>query len=78
MKISELKVLLNKFDNNILYNLDLKNKSWFNIGGKTKVFFKADELNHLVEVLKILNNREKYMLLELDLTHLFQMKLTME
>ena len=59
MKISELKLLLNKFDNNILYNLDLKNKSWFNIGGKTKVFFKADELNHLVEVLKILNNREK-------------------
>ena len=59
MKINELKELLKKFELNIFYNSDLKKKNWFNIGGKAKVFYKADELKELVEFLKILNNREK-------------------
>ena len=59
MKIDELKKLLKKFDSNIVYNADLKKKNWFNIGGKAKVFFKADELADLVEFLKVLNNKEK-------------------
>ena len=44
MKIDELKKLLKKFETNIFYNADLKKKNWFNIGGKTKVFFKDNEL----------------------------------
>ena len=59
MKINELKELLKKFESNVIYNADLKKKNWFNIGGKTKVFFKANELKDLVEFLKILGNREK-------------------
>ena len=59
MKIDELKELLKKFDSNIVYSADLKKKNWFNIGGKAKVFFKANELTDLVDFLKILNNREK-------------------
>jgi len=59
MKIEQLKDLLKKFDANIIYDADLKKKNWFNIGGKTKVFFKANELKDLVEFLKTLNNREK-------------------
>ena len=59
MKINELKELLKKFDLNIFFNEDLKKKNWFNIGGKVKVFFKANELKDLVELLKILDNREK-------------------
>ena len=59
MKIDELKELLKKFDSNINYNADLKKKNWFNIGGKAKVFFKANQLKDLVEFLKILDNREK-------------------
>ena len=47
MKIVELKKLLKKFDSNIVYNANLKNKNWFNIGGKAKVFFKANELKDL-------------------------------
>ena len=43
----------------IIDNADLKKKNWFNIGGKAKVFFKANELKDLVEFLKILNKREK-------------------
>tara|TARA_B100001063_G_C16766422_1_gene558922 strand:+ start:1605 stop:2516 length:912 start_codon:yes stop_codon:yes gene_type:complete len=59
MKLDKLKELIKKFDNNLVYNADLKKKNWFNIGGKAKVFFKANELRELVDFLKILNNREK-------------------
>ena len=59
MKIDELKKLLKKFKSNIFYNADLKKKNWFNIGGKTKVFFKANELKDLVAFLKALDGREK-------------------
>ena len=59
MTNDELKKLLKKFDSSITYSADLKKKNWFNIGGKAKVFFKADELADLVEFLKVLDNREK-------------------
>ena len=59
MKIDKLKKLLKKFDSKIVYNEDLKKKNWFNIGGKAKVFFRANELKDLVDFLKILKNKEK-------------------
>ena len=59
MKIDELKELLKKFNSNIVYSADLKKKNWFNIGGKSKIFYKADNLKDLINFLKILNNEEK-------------------
>ena len=59
MKINQLKELFRELQSNITYNQDLKKKNWFNIGGKAKVFFKADNLKDLIEFLKILDNREK-------------------
>ncbi len=59
MEINQLKELLKKFDPNISYNEDLKKKSWFNIGGKAKVFFKANDLKDLVDFLKTLDNKKK-------------------
>ena len=59
MKINQLKELLKKFDSKISYNENLKKKNWFNIGGKAKVYFKANELKDLVDLLKILENKEK-------------------
>jgi UDP-N-acetylmuramate dehydrogenase len=59
MNINQLKVLLKKFEFKVTYNEDLKKKNWFNIGGKAKVFFKANELKDLVKFLKILDNKEK-------------------
>ena len=35
----ELKDLLSEFGENIKLNHDLKKKSWFNIGGKCKIYF---------------------------------------
>ena len=54
MEINQLKELLKDLKSSIIYNQDLKKKNWFNIGGKAKVFFKADNLKDLVEFLKIL------------------------
>ena len=39
MQISELKNILKEFGANVRYEHDLKKKNWFNIGGKSKVFY---------------------------------------
>ena len=63
MKIKELKKILNEFGNNVYFEHDLKKKNWFNIGGKSKVFYKAENLKELVSFLKKLNNKEKIFIL---------------
>ena len=63
MRIDKLKNLLSEFGENVKFDYDLKKKNWFNIGGKTKVFFKAENLKELVNFLKILNNKEKIFIL---------------
>jgi len=59
MQIPQLKNLLKDFEKNIIYDQNLKKKNWFNIGGKSKVFYKAENLRDLVKFLKLLDNREK-------------------
>ena len=63
MKINQLKKILDSFGNNLHFEYDLKRKNWFNIGGKSKVFFKADCLNQLINFIKILNNQERIFVL---------------
>ena len=59
MKKNQLKELLKGFGRNVIFDQDLKKKNWFNIGGKSKVFFKADNLKDLAKFLQLLNNQEK-------------------
>ncbi len=63
MEIKQLKILLKEFGDNVKFEYDLKKKNWFNIGGKSKVFYKADDLKQLVIFLKKLNNEEKIFIL---------------
>ena len=63
MEISQIKKLLEEFGDNVRFEHDLKKKNWFNIGGKSKVFYKANNLKELVIFLKKLNNREKIFIL---------------
>ena len=63
MKINQLKDLLDEFGENVRFEYDLKKKNWFNIGGKSKVFYKAENLKELVNFLKKLNNKEKIFIL---------------
>ena len=59
MEIKNLKKILEEFGDNVRFEQDLKKKNWFNIGGKAKVFYKAENLKDLVNFLKKLNNKEK-------------------
>ena len=45
------------------FNYDLKKSNWFNIGGKTSVFFKPVSLSDLVKFLKIFGKEEKIFIL---------------
>ena len=62
MKIN-LKDLVQEFGNNLKLDHDLKKKNWFNIGGKTKAFYKADSLKELIKFLKKIQNQEKIFVL---------------
>ena len=62
MKIN-LKDLTSEFSDNLMLDYDLKKKNWFNIGGKTKAFFKADSLKELIKFLKKIENHEKIFIL---------------
>ena len=62
MKI-DLKELISEFSNNLKLDYDLKKKNWFNIGGKTKAFYKADNLKELIKFLKKIKNDEKIFIL---------------
>ena len=63
MKTEELKNLFKEFGKQIKFEHDLKKKNWFNIGGKSKVFYKANDLKELVKFLKILDNKKKIFIL---------------
>ena len=62
MKI-DVKDLIQEFGNNLKLDYDLKKKNWFNIGGKTKAFYKADNLKELIKFLKKIPNDEKIFVL---------------
>ena len=63
METKELKNILEEFGDNVRFEYDLKKKNWFNIGGKSKVYYKADNLKQLIKFLKKLNNKEKIFIL---------------
>jgi len=55
--------LLFEFKQNIKFDYNLKKKNWFNIGGNTKIYYKADNLKELTKFLKIIGNKEKIFVL---------------
>ena len=48
MASKELKKFSNEIISKIYFDYDLKKSNWFNIGGKTKVYFKPDNLPDLI------------------------------
>ena len=55
--------LLLEFRKNIKFDYNLKKKNWFNIGGNTKIYYKAENLKELIKFLKIIANEEKLFVL---------------
>ena len=60
---TDLKELVEEFSDNLKLDYDLKKRNWFNIGGKTKAFYKADSLKELIKFLKKIQNKEKIFIL---------------
>ena len=58
-----LKELTSEFNDNVKFDYDLKKKNWFNIGGKSKIYYKADNLKDLIKFLKKIENKERIFIL---------------
>ena len=58
----DLKEMKEEFNNNLKLDYDLKKKNWFNIGGKTKIYYKADNLKELIKFLKKINQEKIFVL----------------
>jgi len=58
---------IEKFSTNIVgdifFDFEIKKFNWFNIGGKTKIFFKPHSLKELIGFLKLYSNRGKIFIL---------------
>ena len=63
MEIEDLKKSGLFIDGKIFFDQSIKNHNWFNIGGKTKIFFKPNSLKGLIEYLKIYASRGKIFIL---------------
>jgi UDP-N-acetylmuramate dehydrogenase len=59
----KLDELSSEFNNNIKFDYDLKKKNWFNIGGKTKIYYKAENLRELIKFLKKIEDKDKIFVL---------------
>ncbi len=63
MKLTDIEKFKRKINGIILFDYDIKNLNWFNIGGKTKIYFKPESLEELIDFLKIYKKRGKIFLL---------------
>jgi len=63
MKVDAIKKFAGKINSKIYFDHDLKKNNWFNIGGKTKVYFKPESLSDLVIFLKEFGDKEKIFIL---------------
>ena len=58
-----LEELSSEFNDNVKFDYDLKKKNWFNIGGKTKIYYKANNLKDLIKFLRKIEEKEKIFIL---------------
>ena len=63
MKIDDIQKLSSNIDGEIFFQYDLKKLNWFNIGGRTEIFFKPNTLKSLVKFLNIYSKRGKIFIL---------------
>ena len=63
IQIDKLENFSKEIKGKLVFNYDLKKTNWFNIGGKTKVYFKPESLNELISFLKEFGKTEKFFIL---------------
>tara|TARA_Y100000590_G_scaffold444407_1_gene575101 strand:- start:38 stop:949 length:912 start_codon:yes stop_codon:yes gene_type:complete len=62
-QIDKLENFSKQIKGKLVFNYNLKNTNWFNIGGKTKAYFKPESLNELIFFLKEFGKTEKIFIL---------------
>jgi len=72
MELKDIEDFKYKFNSDLFFNIDIKQFNWFNIGGKSKIFFKPKNLLELKEFLKMYNNRGKMFILGMGSNVLFR------
>jgi UDP-N-acetylmuramate dehydrogenase len=63
MLVEEIKKFSVQITSTFYFDYDLKRSNWFNIGGKTKVFFKPESLSDLILFLKKFGTKENIYIL---------------
>ena len=74
MNLEDIKEFKIKYKSDIFFDYDIKKLNWFNIGGKSKVFFKPKNLLELKDFLILYANRGKIFVLGLGSNVLFSDK----
>ena len=63
MKISDIEEFKREYNSDLFFDFNIKKLNWFNIGGKSKIFYKPNNLRELKEFLKMYSNRSKVFVL---------------
>ena len=63
MIVTDIIKFRDSIGDHIFFDYDIKNLNWFNIGGKTAIFYKPSSLKELIEFLKLYSNRGKIFVL---------------
>ena len=63
MIINDIKKFAHDIKSDIFFDFDIKKLNWFNIGGKTRIFFKPKSLKELIDFLKLYSYRSKIFIL---------------
>ena len=72
MLLTDIKEFKRKNNSDIFFDYDVKKFNWFNIGGKSKIFFKPKNLKELKDFLILYSNRAKIFVLGMGSNVLFK------
>ena len=72
MKLNDIESYKLKYNLELYFDFDIKKLNWFNIGGKSKIFFKPKNLKELKDFLTIYSNRGKIFILGMGSNVLFR------
>ena len=63
MNLIDIENFAKNINGTIFFNYEIKKLNWFNIGGNTKIYYKPDSLDELINFLKIYKKRGKIFIL---------------
>ena len=72
MKLNDIESYKLKHNLELYFDFDIKKLNWFNIGGKSKIFFKPKNLKELKDFLTLYSNRGKIFVLGMGSNVLFK------